>query len=41
MLAVERAAHVLAITIEDDASPVAAWIDEAARVCGESVVEQI
>jgi hypothetical protein len=41
LLAVTRAAHVLAITIEDDASPVAAWIEDAAGACGEGVVERM
>jgi len=39
LLAVTRAAHILVITIADDASPVTAWIEEAASACGEDVVE--
>jgi hypothetical protein len=41
LLAVTRAAHVLAITIDDDASPVVPWIEEAARACGNDVVERM
>jgi energy-coupling factor transporter ATP-binding protein EcfA2 len=40
LLAATRAAHVLAITIDDEHTPVAKWIEEAARACGEGVVER-
>ncbi len=39
LLAVTRAAHVLAITVADGESQVARWLDEAAREVGADIVE--
>lgn len=41
LLAITRAAHVLVITIADDASPISTWAKEAASACGSDVVEWV